>query len=52
MVSRCVPSAWQAIDSESIQGDEWDTYVALDTFSTDGTRDRLRGASPRVTESS
>jgi hypothetical protein len=51
-VSRAVTSAWQAIASEAIQGDEWGAYVALDTFSTTGTRDRLRGASPRVTESS
>ena len=49
-VSRVVLSAWQAIESDSIQGDEWGAYVALDTCSTTGTRDRLRGASPRVTE--
>jgi hypothetical protein len=51
-VSRVVPSAWQAIAREAIQGDDWDAYVALDTFSTTGTRDRLRGASLTVTESS
>ena len=51
-VSRVVPSAWQAIASEAIQGDEWGAYVVLDTCSTTGTRDRLRGESPRVTESS
>ena len=51
-VSRFVPSAGQPMDSESIEGDEWGTYVALDTFSTTGTRDGLKGASPRVTESS
>jgi hypothetical protein len=37
--------------SEPIQGDEWDAYVMLDTFSTNGTRDGLTGASPTVTES-
>ena len=37
--------------TNSIQGDEWDAYVALETFSPNGTRDRLRGASPTVTES-
>jgi hypothetical protein len=51
-LSRAVASAWQAIASEAIQGDEEGAYVALDTFSTTGTRDRLRGASPKVTESS
>jgi hypothetical protein len=34
-----------------MEGDAWDAYVALDTFSTTGTRDGLRGASPMVTES-
>ena len=34
-----------------MQGDEWDAYVTLDTFRTNGTRDRLRDASPTVTES-
>jgi hypothetical protein len=29
-----VTSAWWAIGSEPIQGDEWGTSVALDTFST------------------
>ena len=37
--------------SEVIEGDEWDAYVTLDTFSTNGTRDRLRDASPMATES-
>ena len=37
--------------SEGIQGDEWDAYVTLDTFNTNGTRDGLPGASPKVTES-
>ena len=39
------------MENDSIQGDEWDAYVTLDTFSTDGTRDGLTGASPTVTES-
>jgi hypothetical protein len=38
--------------SEAIQGDEWDAYVALDTFSITGTRDGLKDASPKVTEPS
>jgi len=38
--------------NEAIQGDEWDAYVTLDTFSTNGTRDGLQDASPKVTESS
>ena len=37
--------------SERIQGDEWGAYVALETFLSDGTRDGLRGASPKATES-
>ena len=37
--------------NEPIEGDEWGAYVMLDTFSTDGTRDGLTGASPMVTES-
>ena len=37
--------------SEPIEGDEWDAYVMLDTFSANGTWDGLTGASPRVTES-
>ena len=37
--------------SEAIEGDEWGAYVRLDTFSITGTRDRLRGASPKATES-
>jgi len=40
------------MENDSIEGDEWDTYVALDTFSPTGTRDCLRGARPRATESS
>jgi hypothetical protein len=40
-----------AMENDSIQGDEWDAYVTLDTFSTNGTRDRLWDASPRATES-
>ena len=39
------------MENDSIQGDEWDAYVTLDTFSTNGTRDGLTGASPMVTES-
>jgi hypothetical protein len=34
------------------EGDQWDAYVALDTFSITGTRDGLQDASPMVTESS
>ena len=45
------PPTGRAIGSEPIEGDEWDAYVTLDTFSTHGTRDDLTGASPRVTES-
>ena len=37
--------------NDFIEGDEWDAYVALDTFSTNGTRDRLWDASPTATES-
>ena len=40
------------MENDSIQGDAWDAYVALDTFSTTGTRDGLQDESPRVTESS
>ena len=39
------------MENDSIQGDEWDAYVTLDTFSIDGTRDRLRDARPTATES-
>ena len=39
------------MENDSIQGDEWDAYVTLDTFNTNGTRDDLTGASPKVTES-
>lgn len=35
-----------------MEGEEWDTYVALDTVSPTGTRDGLRGASPRAPEAS
>ena len=45
------PPTGRAIGSEPIEGDEWDAYVTLDTFSTDGTRDGLTGASPTVAES-
>jgi hypothetical protein len=37
--------------SEAIEGDEWGAYVTLDSFSTTGTRDGLKDASPKVTES-
>jgi hypothetical protein len=40
-----------AMKNDFIEGDEWDAYVALDTFSTNGTWDGLTGASPKVTES-
>jgi hypothetical protein len=36
--------------SECIQGHAWATYVALETFLSDGTWDGLRGESPKVTE--
>jgi hypothetical protein len=37
--------------NDFIEGDGWDAYVTLDTFSTNGTWDDLTGASPTVTES-
>jgi len=40
------------MENDSIEGDEWDAYVALDTFSTTGMWDDLQDASPRVTEAS
>ena len=45
------PPTGGAMKNDFIEGDEWDAYVALDTFSADGTRDGLTGASPMVTES-
>jgi hypothetical protein len=45
------PPTGKAMGNDPIEGDEWGAYVTLDTFSTTGTRDRLRGASPRATES-
>ena len=45
------PPPGGAMKNDFIEGDEWDAYVALDTFSAYGTRDGLPGASPRVTES-
>ena len=45
------PPTGGAMENDFIEGDEWDAYVTLDTFSTNGTRDGLTGASPRVTES-
>jgi hypothetical protein len=41
----------RAMPSEGIQEDEWAAYVTLDTYNKDVSRDCLRGASPRVTES-
>jgi len=38
------------MENDSIQGDERDAYVTLDTFSTHGTRDGLKGESLKVTE--
>jgi hypothetical protein len=38
--------------NDFIEGDEWDASVTLETFTTNGTRDGLTDASPRVTESS
>ena len=46
------PPTGRAMENDFIEGDEWDAYVALDTFSTNGTRDGLPGASPKATESS
>jgi len=37
--------------NERIQGDEWGAYSALETFGGDGTRDGLRSARTKVTES-
>ena len=45
------PPTGGAMKNDFIEGDEWDAYVALDTFNTNGTRDGLTGASPTVTES-
>ena len=45
------PPTGGAMKNDFIEGDEWDAYVALDTFSADGTRDGLTGANPMVTES-
>ena len=45
------PPTGGAMKNDFIEGDEWDTYVTLDTFSTNGTWDGLKGASPMVTES-
>jgi len=45
-----VSSARGAIGSEPMQGDERGTDVALEHAAPNGTRDRLRGASPTVTE--
>src|SRR3954462_12014722 len=45
------PPTGGAMKNDFIEGDERGVYVALDTFSTNGTRDGLTGASPMVTES-
>ena len=45
------PPTGGAMKNDFIEGDEWDAYVALDTFNSNGTRDGLTGASPMVTES-
>jgi hypothetical protein len=45
------PPTGKAMANEAIEGDEWGAYVTLDTFSTNGTRDRLTDASPKATES-
>ena len=51
LVPRLGHLPWHAAPpSEGGQGDEWAAYVALDTYSEDVPRDRLRGASPTATE--
>ena len=45
------PPTGGAMKNDFIEGDEWDAYIALDTFNSNGTRDGLTGASPTVTES-
>ena len=45
------PLTGRAMKNDFIEGDEWDAYVTLDTFNTNGTWDGLKGASPKVTES-
>ena len=45
------PPTGGAMKNDFIEGDEWGAYVTLDTFNTNGTRDGLTGASPKVTES-
>ena len=50
-VSSRVRLAQWPMPSEGIQGHELGTYVALETFLDDGTRDGLKDASPKVTES-
>jgi hypothetical protein len=45
------PPTGKAMANEVIEGDERGAYVTLDSFSTNGTWDRLRDASPRATES-
>jgi hypothetical protein len=43
-------SSRRAVASEATQGDGRGAYVTLDTSSSKGMRDRLRGASPTATE--
>jgi len=44
------PGGW-TMHRECIQGHEWETYVALETFLGDGTRECLTRKSGRVSES-
>ena len=44
------PSGWWTVGSELTQGNGQAAYVTLDTSNARGIRDRLRGASPMVTE--
>ncbi|MBC9719705.1 hypothetical protein H9Y04_45340 [Streptomyces sp. TRM66268-LWL] len=49
----CCPSSLQSAERHPMrvgQGDEWTACLALDTYSKDVPRDRLRGASPMATE--
>jgi hypothetical protein len=42
--------AWWAMLSEGMEGQEWGTYVALETFLRDGTWEGLQDASLMVPE--
>lgn len=44
------PSGWWTVSSELTEGNGQAAYVTLDTSNARGIRDRLRGASSRVTE--